>query len=431
MPATMISLPCRAHHECTYHKHWSPAPSSSAPTDPLDKNSSTIVNIKATSIQVPTVVKSKRLSLFHPEIQQKAEPAPFQRLPTELLLSILFYLSPVEQASFALTCRSFALILGPEAWKDAQKNGHTSWVHHDQMLDVLQRDLNSEAWWRCNECLRYHTRRRIFRKPQVKKRLNFQDLLDFRARLDEKKSLRLGNTKDPLYVLDFPLLKSVMSRHFHASQDGICLNSLRCRGIRTFPLTETTKMELKYEVLNKIVLDRLLLQVTYTFTPLRTMFVRNMDVPDVSTLDFLQALDFWLCNHLQASSAIIQAVDAQADKFQALYCKYCPTQYTVNTTISLPSARFQVFEIKTWHNLGAGRSAKDIKWIHIARRRKEKKLYAWGKQNIAEAFERILCSTTEEFERQLERSDGVGSWYDPELQRRAYKTLPVNLAGRL
>lgn len=434
MPVPTISLPCRAHRECTYHKHWSlaPAPPSlSASAEPLDKNSSTIVNINTTPIPALKDVKNKRISIFRPAEPHKCQPAPFQNLPTELLLSVFSYLSPVSQASLALTCRSFALILGPSAWKDAKKAGSASWVHHDDMLDVLQRDLSSEAWWRCSECVRYHARRKTCPKEQAKGS-NLHALLDFRTKRDEKKSLRLGNPKDPIYILDFYLLKSIMDRHFLAPSRGVCLNSLRCRGTRFFPLSETTKMELKYEVLPKIVLDRLLLQVTYTFTPLRIMFIRNMVIADVSTLDFLQRLDFWLCGHMQCSTAVMQATAGQALKSrQTVHCKYCPTQYSVNTAISLASSKSKVIQIKAWHNLGAGQSAKEVKWVHVARRGKEKRGYAWGKQNIAEAFDRILCSTTEEFERQLERSDGAGSWYDPELKRRAYKTLPVNLAGRL
>jgi hypothetical protein len=432
MSPSTISLPCRAHRDCAYHKHWSSAPamfssvSTSASDEPLNKNNPTIVNINTAPIHD---VKNKRLSVFRTKPSPKPQAASFQTLPTELLLSIVFFLSPVSQASLALTCRSFAHILGPSAWKDARANGHASWVHHDDMLDVLQRDMNSEAWWRCPECIRYHTRRKICTKEGVIPTL--QRFLDLRSKRDEMKSLKLGNPKDPIYVLDFPLLKSVMDRHLQGTPHGICLNSLRCRGTRDFPLSETTRMELKYEILPKIILDRLLLQVTYTFTPLRIMFVRNMAVTDMSTLSFLQQLNFWVCGHLQSSTAVIEATAGQRLKSGILYCKYCPFQYSVNTAISLPSAKRKVIEIKTWYNMGRGQSAKDVKWMHIVRRGKGKKAYIWGKQNISEAFERILCSTTEEFERQLERSDGAGNWYDPELKMRAYKTLPVNLAGRL
>jgi len=432
MSASTISLPCRAHRDCAYHKHWGSAPtplrspSSSASDEPLNKNSSTILKINTTPIQD---VKKKRSSVFRAKPPPKLQAASFQNLPTELLLSIVSFLSPVSQASLALTCRSFALILGPSAWKDARVNGHASWVHHDEMLDVLQRDMSSEAWWRCPECTRYHTRRKICTKEGIIPTL--QGLLDIKSRRDEMKSLKLGNPKDPIYVLDFYLLKSVMDRHRQGTPHGICLNSLRCRSTRDFPLSETTRMELKYEALPKIVLDRLLLQITYTFTPLRIMFVRNMAVTDISTLSFLRELNFWICGHLQSSAAVIQATAGQTLKSGILYCKYCPLQYSVNTAISPPSAKCKVIEIKTWYNMGQGQSAKDVKWKHLVRRGKGKRAYVWGKQNIAEAFERILCSTTEEFERQLERSDGAGSWYDPELKMRAYKTLPVNIAGRL
>jgi hypothetical protein len=106
-------------------------------------------------------------------------------------------------------------------------------------------------------------------------------------------------------------------------------------------------------------------------------------------------------------------------------------QCSVKRTISLPSAKAEVVEIKTWYNFGQGRSGKDVKWMHIVRRGKEKRTYVWGNQNIADTFERILCSTMDEFENQLERSDGAGTWYDDELKMQGYKTLPFKVAGRL
>jgi hypothetical protein len=87
--------------------------------------------------------------------------------------------------------------------------------------------------------------------------------------------------------------------------------------------------------------------------------------------------------------------------------------------------------IRVWQNFGAGRTPKDPKWVHMSRTGKQSKLYPWGKENIGEAFERILCSTKKEFQQQLERSDGGGTWYDPELKKRAYKTLPWKLGERL
>ena len=118
-------------------------------------------------------------------------------------------------------------------------------------------------------------------------------------------------------------------------------------------------------------------------------------------------------------------------KTKAMYCKYCPMQYYAYTFGRAPPSESKVVEVKAWYNLGAGQSPKDSKWLHIARTGKEKRAFAWGKQNIAEAFERIWCSTEEEFKRQLERSDERGNWYEPELERKAYKSLPVHLAGRL
>jgi hypothetical protein len=69
--------------------------------------------------------------------------------------------------------------------------------------------------------------------------------------------------------------------------------------------------------------------------------------------------------------------------------------------------------------------------MHLSSGPNSKKKYDWGEESLDEAFNRIMCSTTDEFEKQVQMSDGRGAWYDPQLKKRVYKTLPISVARAL
>ncbi|KAF1994918.1 hypothetical protein P154DRAFT_526719 [Amniculicola lignicola CBS 123094] len=485
MPSTpsTIQLPCRSHRGCTYHKHWT-LPSAqieleevSPDAGPIDANANANAdpdadtadtkskNSSRTTIDVATTGESKTKSCVRPNQVQPdhkwkkrlsllsvadrggvgaggrgrvdarsracTSPSPMERLPTELLLCISAYLNAVEQASFALTCRALGLALGPLVWGKASKTGVATWYRHAEMLDVLQRDMKSEEWWRCAHCVAFHAREKTI--PQTPS-TNLERVCDkfrrgpFRllGRADEK-CLRIGIAKDPLYIIDFNLIRAVMDRHFLGPEHGVCLNMLRCDGTRTFYISETANMLLKYDFAPRIVLDRLLLRSTFEFIFQRTMFIRNISVEELSISDFIQQCDFWVCGHEQVGSAVatFKQDDERHWKPKSFKCQYCPTHYNVQAP-----GKTRIC-VSVWQNLGIGRNLEFRKWKHLSRTGKRKLKYEWAGENIAEAFERILCSTRKEFKKQLKLSDGMGNWYDPELQMRAYKTLPEKIAERL
>lgn len=407
-----------------YHKHWYPPEASvaAAPTN------STAIGTTALGEQIDKSIEVNKASILQEQSPPFPEPqALIKHLPTELLLAITAYLEPVEKASLALTCLSLIEALGVETLLAATKAGSASWYRHAEMLDLLQRDTSSDKFWRCPQCLQFHDRR-IYRPNNTSSGWRLSSMFNAKWREESKESsLLIGPSNNPVYIVDFNLVKAAMDRHFAKEQGvGVCLNMLKCQGAHTFPFSEVTNIMFKYEHTPKIVLDKLLLRSTYTFQPQDTMFIRNIKVNNTSHKDLLEKFDWWICGHTNAKETAEPLVQnpwkVQSGKVHHHgRCNYCPTQYATN---ALPHLGFR---IRVWQNLGSG-DAKDLKWAHISGRENEGKTYKWGQQNVREAFERLLCSTIEEFAEQWERSDGCGKWYDPELQQRAYRTLPWKAA---
>jgi hypothetical protein len=399
--SSLVSLPCTSHRSCAYHQYRM-APSLSNP--------SSIINTPVINpIAVPTSTTTTG-TIRNPD----AKVVPFQTLPTELILAILSYLTPTEQTCLALTCKGFASIIGPMSWVLTSKAKGAGLRRHDEIMDLLQKDLDEE-YWRCTDCELFHPRVKI--QQRVAKRNSQTIVLNqfFRGKENGKESeLRLGIKHDPLYILTFSLVEAIMSRHFLSPPSGLCLNALKCRGSRSFTLSPITDVILDYIFTSKIVVDRLLLHAAYTFRRHRTMFVSNMPVSEQSLQEFLVSLPFQLCKHRKIASV-----------FTKLRCPYCPTQWVIH------GDRRHEIHVSVYQNLGEGRK-EDTRWKFLTQSEgKPLRKYQWGNENVEEAFQRILCSTMEEFKKQLERSDGRGSWYDPILERPAYKTLPESLAMAL
>ncbi|KAF2188924.1 hypothetical protein K469DRAFT_73029 [Zopfia rhizophila CBS 207.26] len=410
MRTSIINLPCRSHRGCTYHKHWN----SSSASNASPKNST---RITTSTFHLPR--GSVRLSLLNTSFSNTHKLAPIQTLPPELLLSICGYLSPISQTSLALTCRSIAFTLGPSVCKKTSKAGKASWWMHSEMLDVLQKDFKSEEWWRCEECLNFHQR---VKASQQSEESLIKGLLD-RSKNGRPRAIQFGMPNDPLYILDFELIKGVMDRHFLGPAHGVCLNTMKCQGSRTFPLSKATNVVLKYDFTPKIVLDSLLLQSTYSFQLQKTMFVRNVKLDEISIKEFLAKLGFWICKH----AAVVEdlwglSTTSKHEEFSK--CEYCPTEYGMRLKAE------QNIKLQVYHNVGAGRTAKDPKWLHLSRGGKERKVYEGKREDIAQAYQRVYCSTKEEFERQMARSDGLGNYFDRSIKMCTYKTLPLRLADR-
>jgi hypothetical protein len=414
-----IQLPCRSHRGCTFHRHRNssgPATSDTVPT----YTTITATKNSGNRIERTSVLQQESLNL-----------APIQRLPTEILVQIAALLASIDNASFALTCRMTAVILGP-LWREWSKAGGGSWYKHDEMLDLLERDL-SDDYWRCHECLILHPRQKAMQRDGARTLGGAMLNEVLRLAKKEEQVVQFGPAHDPLYTLDFDLVKAFMDRHYLGLPHGVCYNTLRCTGTRTYVLSETSNMVLEYDFRPKIVVDRLLLQSTYVFRRQHTMFMQNVALEEVPLQEFFEKLAFWLCGHDQAAE-VVQAFDKwsvgrKGYQKQDLKCAYCATQYSLQYNIK--ANPHNGIRIQSWTNLGSGKSLKDTRWSHFIKTGKRRTAYDLGKENVGEAFERIMCSTRKEFDRQLQRSDGGGSWYDPELKKRAYKTLPTTLAERL
>jgi hypothetical protein len=309
----------------------------------------------------------------------------------------------------------------------------------------------------------FHPRGKVSRKRQRKQGRHtlkygppvFSSMLRRLFRIQEKgdPTLQLGPPANPIYNITYPLVSSILHRHHLTVPHGppICLNALKCRGTQTqtyplpnppippHPLPQNNSIPLTltytHNHIAKIVLDTLLLRSTYTFFLSSTPSIVFREEASQQHLQrTLALLPFRVCGHMELYACVrwIIGVTRGVETVERGRCQYCPTQWIVrqvnNRGVS-PTLCFQVYQ-----NLGKGegQNGKDHRWRFLTQPLGcQMQIYEWGKEDLEEAFERILCSTVEEFRRQLERSDGQGSWYDPSLMRRAYKTLPESVAAAL
>jgi len=166
-----------------------------------------------------------------------------------------------------------------------------SWYKKLESLDVLQPDLSPIDWWRCNQCMKIH--RRSWVGPSQ------QGLLIARWWKTTRQigELRYSPLDDPIYIIGFDEVQLVMDQHFHRKRqeflNGICVESLKCSGSRTYSIDSTTKVVFYYTFEPRIVINRLLLCATYRFQFQRTMFfLSNVSVEDASVTKFMGKLGF-------------------------------------------------------------------------------------------------------------------------------------------
>ncbi|PSN66026.1 hypothetical protein BS50DRAFT_574504 [Corynespora cassiicola Philippines] len=417
-----IPLPCADPTTCTYHtfRSRSLAASPSSRRAPNDHTCSARPN-SGPANGSPKPSSSKRGS--ENTIRELATGTSLLPvLPAELLLLIVEHLSPLDRASLALSCRSLAHSLGRDVWRCVSKAGTASWYRHEEFLDVLGRDLG-DGYWRCRDCLVFHVRGKRTAKEceeETRSRRTPRILLGLGRGMSSV--LKLGMKNDPVYLLDRRLVDAVFERHARGAPHGACLNSLKCSGFRIFYTSKTLNQILKYTFTSKMVLDRLMLRAEYSLTPKETMFVQGVEVDRVSALDFVKTLDFWICGHLHLGGVLGRMKRTKSR--EVLHCPYCPTQCLVIIPSSWGSLRWKVYQDFGLCTGGEGG------WRHFASTGPSKKAYKWKERNLEQAFERILCSTKDEFKGQMEKSDGKGKWYDSELDKKVYRTLPTVIAGR-
>ena len=352
-----VLLPCHSHRHCTVHKYWH------LPTGGIHKLSARSPSINSPVAQAALDDTKIPDKIAHTHSPKSSTSTLFQTIPNELLLAICVYLSSIDQASLALTCRRFANDIGPSAWKRHSVAGLASWYQHAQMLDLLERDFSDENLWRCEPCLRFHRRgksalpkgpSRVIRLPHkvypIMKGFN-------------NSQIRFGPTKNSLYVIHFGSAKAVMDRHFLSESQGVCINTLKCGGTLKFPNSQTSEVVLRYSVTPKVIIDRLLVESDYLFTRQPTMFVQNVKLNEASANEFITHLDFWVCAHRKAGDILrlAERVGKKTSECKLQRCEYCPTQSTVFLIAN------DVIRVRSWQNFGTVRSMKETNWVHLSR----------------------------------------------------------------
>jgi hypothetical protein len=133
---------------------------------------------------------------------------PFLRLPAEVLLEIYLLLDDApNQALFALTCKSFALVATMEARSESFTSGQTTIIARRGIpkidwltLKIFMRQL--DMWmptrlWLCTHCLRYHPLTSDWRDRMLKHLDRDREILSRRIKEAKKEK----HTIDEAYML--------------------------------------------------------------------------------------------------------------------------------------------------------------------------------------------------------------------------------------
>lgn len=380
MASPTIFLPCRAHPRgCASHRYWdlsSPAASSD------NQSPATRRGVSARILDI--------LGRRNPTFQNHSSKTSckIQLLPNELLFTVYELLPRESQVAFVLTCRRFAVVLGPTAWKDVD------WYSWQSIMNIHQKNLDPHDFWRCQLCQNFHRRQEIQRGQIAPPASNLP--------IENKKHrLRYGIPKDPVYTLDFKLIKRVMDGHFLGPAHGLCLHSLRCSGTRRYPPFQGYAFELHYSFTPKIVVDRLLLKSQYRFKPIvvvsRPEFEGQVFATVESTpivLQFLKKLNFNICGH-QKTDVVKTLLEKNPHEVENLRCPFCPTHFRAE--VLARAGILLSLELSTWQNLGTGRDVHDVKWQHLSAAGAEKRLYKQDPGNVHKAFELIHCPKQKDF----------------------------------
>lgn len=388
-----VRLPCRTHSEdCNEHKFWrSQQPPLSRPLSTHTSRFSRIIP----SIWPRSRRIRRKVAAADDRNYRKSK---IQTLPLELLQQIASYLTLEAEAAFTLTCHDIAHAIGTQAL--ANYYGKTaSWYKKLEFLDVLLPDFSPVDWWRCNQCMKIHRRSWVGPSQQG---LLIARWWKMRRQIGE---LRYGPLDDPIYIIGFDEVQLVMDRHFHRKRqefsNGICVESLKCSGSRTYSIDSTTKVILHYTFEPRIVIDRLLLRATYRFQYQRTMFfLPNVSVEDVSVTKFMGKLGFRCCSHLNVND--MNSLEGYNEGRRYKSCPFCPTEFEMKIDNGDRESTTSL-SVNVWQNLGSGRTPKDPKWQHLARSKSGRGVeYHRNGESIREAYQRIYCSTRKEFENQWE-----------------------------
>ena len=377
-----ISFPCAHHDECTFHRRYFPAALQDHVWIPRHQAA-----LSAVSKQHEDASSASR-SVYSVQVAGQSR---LELLPRELLLLVLDSFTLADKACLALTSRSMACSIGSNVWSEVRQANRT---RRNDFLRILVRDMR-EQFWHCEFCGVLHQRSREVVAPPVssvkqhaspaRRLLKTSRLFGQRRQShaeEQKFQVRVHGV--PIYVLSFPLVKSVTDWWITHKELGTCLHSLNCKGVRLYPhKSETARMILKYDFQPRIFENELSIRAAYTWEVenwrerLDIQEAGRSKAPDgrFKTIKSTGDIDLLLCQHMDAHSTLHAAFKERLSE-RMIRCQYCPTQMMVTQSNAFVMEYSIQFEV--WHKLGPCQSPEERRWMHVVKGGREKKEFDWN-----------------------------------------------------
>lgn len=264
-----------------------------------------------------------------------------ERLPVELLQSVLSHLSLSSTAALALCSRHMTYLIGTKSW-DAVGKQRSERI---EFLNYLEKDL--PGYRLCNRCLKLH------------RNIPPEDML-----LTQSAPEKLGKAKRtdvaysyPPININFQHVQSAMNHHLFGPNHGLSLDFF----LRPLPLA-SLGLYLQPSTRARIVADEFVLRSKYWIPRW----------PDKVDAYHRQQNPIGLCPHVtiyHGDKRMMDLIECQlhhgsewaCPSCRGLkICRFCSTELAVE--LHRVKAGFSVLYITTWRNFGCGRSPKDVIW---------------------------------------------------------------------
>jgi hypothetical protein len=426
-------LPCAKHLHCAFHRDHARKSTTTRDLPEKKPHSKDTTNVSSKIRSPDQDLEGQKSTPYIPAIH---------RLPVEVFMLVVANLYLYDRLALSLTCRSLFSLLEKYVhlarddfrkskelmgWRVDREGRAEAMLYGNEFLRILARDLEYK-YWHCGECVVLHSRCVRVSEPATSsaKVPELLSRIGLRQQSKEDRTFRIRLGQIPLYEVTYPTAQAVMDRHT-GKATGLCIDSLRCSGAYSFPcmqMPQQDNMVLRYEFEPKIVLDRLLLKATYTWEvdeqkdePFGRVHLGTLAYGGLREGPPMKETGLCICGHVTVAQALAAAANRELSG-EYLRCRYCPTEYWMDTSIKRTKATGETETVKTklyvWHNLGPCQARNELRWTHLTSRKGTKAEYSWSKwsgrlwdgwqkstfadEDVGLAYERIKYATRQALE---------------------------------
>ena len=278
----------------------------------------------------------------------------FPSLPTELLLSILDFLSVSDRACLSLCNRALRNKLGATS-KDLARYGKAQGNTHSRPDFLLRLSRDSPGAFYCFDCRRLH--------PSVRTRppgpLFCPDPYRFSGCFASDLGFYYHFTNGVYhkYHLMFQHVQLAMARYRYGVNDGIALDTLSYTEVR---VSDHCNISILFSVEPRIISNGLYLRMQHCilFDHGSSSNVARWATPKVCTHYIELAHECRLPRPCTSSRETLNKIRGTSPPFQ--HCPTCSISYHVE--IKRLGDRYRAFVLTKWLSLGQGNSPLDPKW---------------------------------------------------------------------